>query len=95
MGRRWLLLCALGVGLILGLTACMELLTGAKTPTLILGEVRLFEGRGEILLSVECGAMSQGMGPGALVRPQEGSSGSVKFRLDPSWWSELSLSELE
>jgi len=55
MSKRWrrlLLLSALGAGLVLGLAGCMELFTGAGTPTLILGEVRLFEGRGEILLSV-------------------------------------------
>ena len=55
MGRRWtwLLLCAVGVGLVLGLAACMELFSGAGTPTLILGEVRMIDGRGEILLSVK------------------------------------------
>jgi len=40
------------IGLVLGLAACMELFSGVRTPTLILGEIRVAGGRGEILLSV-------------------------------------------
>ena len=46
---------ALGViGLTIGLTACMEWLTGTEIPTLLLGPVNIVAGgRGEIVLSVK------------------------------------------
>ena len=50
---------------------------------------------GESLLLVDWMPLTQGMGPGALTRPREGESGSVKFRLDQAWWSGLSFSGLE
>lgn len=49
---RWLAVSAVGVMVILSLTACMNPLTGPKTATLVLGEVHQIGGHGEILLSV-------------------------------------------
>lgn len=57
-------------------------------------EIRIAE-TGEPLLEAEWGSLNQRMGAGALCRPREARNGSVKFRLEPSYWSELSLSELE
>jgi hypothetical protein len=53
------------------------------------------EATGETLLEVDWASLNQRMGAGALCRPREGAAGSVKFRLDPDYWSELSLSQLE
>jgi hypothetical protein len=53
---RWFrvaVLCLVAVGVILGITACMNWFTGAPESTLLLGPVIIGGERGEILLSVK------------------------------------------
>lgn len=51
-GAPWAVLCPLALVLLTGLTACTFLFSDGPMPTLILGEVLIVGGRGELLLSV-------------------------------------------
>ena len=50
--RWWATLFVLGFIVATGLTACMNVISTPQVPTLILGEVVIIGGRGELLLSV-------------------------------------------
>jgi len=50
--RRWAVLCVVGLAVAVGLSACTYLFSDAPVPTLILGEVMILGGRGELMLSV-------------------------------------------
>ncbi|MEN8007327.1 MAG: hypothetical protein ABFS42_09955 [Candidatus Krumholzibacteriota bacterium] len=48
----------------------------------------------ETLLEVSCPSLSDGVGPGGMVRPRSGDGGSVSLKIDPAYWKSLQLPAL-
>jgi hypothetical protein len=48
----------------------------------------------EILLTVICPPLAEGVGPGGMVRPRSGGRGSVSLKIDPVYWRSLRVPDL-
>ena len=48
----------------------------------------------EILLTVTCPPLAEGVGPGGMVRPRSGGRGSVSLKIDPDYWRSLRVPDL-
>ncbi len=52
------------------------------------------ENRDEILLTVTCPPLAEGVGPGGMVRPRSGGRGSVSLKIDRAYWRSLRVPDL-
>ena len=50
---------------------------------------------GDPVIEADYPALRDRVGPGALLRPRGEDTGTVAFKLAPTWWSSLSIQELE
>ena len=48
----------------------------------------------EVLLTVICPPLSEGVGPGGMVRPRSGGRGSVSLKIDSAYWNSLQVPDL-
>jgi len=58
-------------------------------------EVKIIsEKRDEILLTVTCPPLAEGVGPGGVTRPRSGGRGTVTLNIDPNYWKSLRVPDL-
>jgi hypothetical protein len=58
-------------------------------------EVRIIsEKNEEILLTVTCPPLAEGVGPGGMARPRSGDTGAVSLKIAPDYWKSLRVPDL-
>ncbi|MCK9995219.1 MAG: hypothetical protein KAH56_02945, partial [Candidatus Krumholzibacteria bacterium] len=58
-------------------------------------EIKIIAAKGdEILLTVTCPSLVDGVGPAGMVRPRSGGRGSVSLKIDRSYWKSLRVPDL-
>ena len=58
-------------------------------------EIKIFANKkDETLLTVICPPLTEGVGPGGMVRPRSGDRGSVSLKIDSAYWKSLRVPDL-
>lgn len=58
-------------------------------------EVKIISAKNdEILLTVTCPPLAEGVGPGGMARPRTGDTGAVTLKIDPDYWKSLRVPDL-